>query len=584
MNTKDLYQDTKVKVVFYARVSTEEEEQKYSLNQQVEYFEKFIKENKDWEYAGMYVERGITGTSAKKRPQFLKMINDAKDGKFSVILTKEVSRFARNTVDTLHYTRELKKYGVCVVFTLDNINTLDKDGELRLTIMASLAQEEARKISERTKWGHDKSMSKGIVYGNGNILGYNIIDRKLVVNEQQAKIVKQIYDLYLFEGLGIRAIKTILENQGCKSPNNKTTWTESTISRILKNEKYIGNLKQKKYITVDYLDKVRKKNTGEENFIETEDVHEPIVSKEVFYKVQEEFERRKKLLNLKTRYSNKYIYSSKLICGTCGKTFKRIVWNSRTDGTKIYAWLCNERAKNGKKRLLGDEYVGCDAIGMPEPVLNEIMKKFIQELWDCKDEIMDILKKVFEKHYCQSDYTNDILDIKKTIEKANKKIEELIELKLEGEITKDQFKNKKQEYDLVVSKNEELLKTYDKKTQLVSNATERLNKMIEFFNQEIDFDNNNVPDSVIEILINKIVIYDKHKLQIYINNDLSYNVVYDKYNFEVLPFAIDHVQSCNQNIVKIYNTIFDLRYAVPTTLATRLKLWNNIEVEVYMIM
>jgi DNA invertase Pin-like site-specific DNA recombinase len=257
----------------------------------------------------------------EKRAGFKKMIADAEARKFDLLLTKEISRFARNTLDSIFYTRELKKWGVGVVFMNDNINTLDVDAELRLTIMSSIAQEESRKTSERVKWGQRRLMERGIVFG-AKALGYDLKNGKLTINEDEAKTVRLIFDLYL-SGMGALRISKELENRGIPSPSGKPIWENITILRILKNEKYIGMLKQKKYVTPDYLSHKRKLNTGEEKFIIIENSHAPIVEKEVFDKVQTEIQRRKKMTAEKGRHSNKHAWSGKVKCAYCNSTFKR---------------------------------------------------------------------------------------------------------------------------------------------------------------------------------------------------------------------------------------------------------------------
>lgn len=235
-------------VAIYARVSTEHEAQLSALENQVDWYKPILELHPEWNVVKMYVDEGITGTSANKRPQFMQMIEDAENGDFTLILTREVSRFARNTIDTLQYTRTLKAKGVEVYFLNDGIKTFDGDGELRLTIMATLAQEESRKTSIRVKSGQQTSMDKGVFYGNGNILGYDRVAQLLpdntkqvnfIINPEQAKTVRMIFDAYL-SGKGIRAIKFDLEQAGRLTATGKSNWHESNISKILQNSFYCG--------------------------------------------------------------------------------------------------------------------------------------------------------------------------------------------------------------------------------------------------------------------------------------------------------------------------------------------------------
>ena len=230
---------TKRRIAIYARVSTEHEAQLFALDNQVDWYDSIMEQHPEWLLVQKYVDRGITGTQAKKRPQFMKMIEDAKDGDFELIVTREVSRFARNTVDTLQFTRELKAIGVEVFFVNDNIRTFDGDGELRLTIMATLAQDESRKTSIRVKAGQRTSMEKGKFFQNGSILGYDKVGDEMVINEEQAATVKMIFDLYN-SGLGVRKIQWELEKAGRLTAKGLKNWSASNISRILHNSFYCG--------------------------------------------------------------------------------------------------------------------------------------------------------------------------------------------------------------------------------------------------------------------------------------------------------------------------------------------------------
>ena len=294
------------KVVIYARVSTEHEAQLSALENQKDWYAPFLVQHPEWEIIKMYVDEGITGTSAKKRPQFMQMIKDAESGMFDLILTREVSRFARNTVDTLQYTRELKKRGVEVFFINDNIKTFDGDGELRLTIMATLAQDESRKTSIRVKSGQQTSMDKGVFFQNGSILGYdrvedNTVDEntqkrtkvvRMEINKQQAETVRRIYDLYL-SGEGIRAIKFRMEQEGRLTATGKTNWHESNISKILKNSFYCGIITYHKQYTPDYLEQKKINNFGDIEYTKVKGSHEPIVTEEEFEHVQKILDKRK---------------------------------------------------------------------------------------------------------------------------------------------------------------------------------------------------------------------------------------------------------------------------------------------------
>ena len=260
-------------VVFYARVSTEHEAQISALENQIDWYKPIMEAHPEWTLVGQYVDEGITGTSAEKRPQFMKMIADAKTHQFDMIITREVSRFARNTVDTLMYTRQLRAIGVEVFFLNDNIKTFDGDGELRLTIMASLSQDESRKTSIRVKSGQQTSMNNGVFYGNGNILGYDRVGKELVKNLEQAATVRLIYDLYL-DGNGLQKIKFELEKRHIRTSTGNESWHPTVISNVLKNSFYCGIITYHKEYVPDYLEQKKIKNHGEMELTQKKGIHE----------------------------------------------------------------------------------------------------------------------------------------------------------------------------------------------------------------------------------------------------------------------------------------------------------------------
>ena len=246
-------------VAIYARVSTEHEAQLSALENQIDWYKPILEARPDWTLTAQYIDEGITGTSAEKRPRFMQMIEDARQRKFDMIITREVSRFARNTVDTLQYTRLLKEYGVEVFFINDNIKTFDGDGELRLTIMATLAQDESRKTSIRVKAGQQTSMQNGVFYGNGNILGYDRVGTEMVINPEQATTVRMIYDMYL-SGMGVTAIQYELEKEGRLTAMGKERWFSSYIAKMLRNSFYCVIIAYHKEYTPDFLKQKKIKN------------------------------------------------------------------------------------------------------------------------------------------------------------------------------------------------------------------------------------------------------------------------------------------------------------------------------------
>lgn len=280
LNQEQKAQHRKKRVAAYCRVSTEREDQANSFENQCLFFKQCIERNPDWELYEIFADAGISGTSTKKRKEFNRMIACAKSGQFDLILTKEISRFARNTLDSIYYTRSLKKYGVGVIFMNDNINTFDGDAELRLSIMASIAQEESRKTSERVKWGQKRQMEQGVVFGH-SMLGYDVKNGKMYINEEGAKIVRLIFHKFVNEGKGAYVIAHELQEAGIK-PMRAKEWNNAVILRMIRNEKYCGDLIQKKTYTPDFLSHEKKINQGQEEFVIIKDHHMPIISRDLF--------------------------------------------------------------------------------------------------------------------------------------------------------------------------------------------------------------------------------------------------------------------------------------------------------------
>lgn len=337
------------RVVFYGRVSTEHEAQISALENQMQWYDTQAQEHKNWIIVGRYIDEGITGTQAKKRPAFLNMIEDAKKGKFDLIVTREVCRFARNTVDTLVTTRELRNYGIEVYFVEDNIWTMDGDGELRLTIMATLAQEESRKVSERVKAGQQISREKGVVYGRGNILGYDRVGDTYVINEEQAETVRLIYRLYVQDGLGASLIAKELERLGKKTATGMTHWHFETVMAILKNPTYTGFQAYGKSFSNNYLEQKRIQNRDRHSYMYKKCDYEPIISQELFFQAQETRESKSTLCYSteeagdgrtikKAHKVSMYMWARKVM-DERNVPYARFRWSIRKNGERTYGYM-----------------------------------------------------------------------------------------------------------------------------------------------------------------------------------------------------------------------------------------------------
>ena len=385
-----------IQVAAYCRVSTDKEDQANSFETQQRYFREWIDRNPEWMLQEIYADEGISGTSTKKRTQFHRMIRAAREGKIDLIITKEVSRFARNTVDTLEYTRELRKRGIGVLFLNDNINTMDADGELRLTIMSSVAQNESRMTSDRVKWGQKRSMERGVVFG-GPLLGYDVAGGKLKINPEGAKTVRTIFHKYLNERKGSSVIAKELREAGIPSSRSNLKWTAPTVLKILKNEKYCGDLVQQKTYTPDYLSHEKKYNRGQLDFVILRDHHAPIIDREMWEAVQQEMARRSMGNGRKSGHGNRYPLSGKLKCAECGSSFVSRTKKNRS-GESYKVWRCGKVTTEGKLHsdAQGDP-MGCD-VGrqIREDVAMDILRRSVAAVELDREAVIRNLSRIVE--------------------------------------------------------------------------------------------------------------------------------------------------------------------------------------------
>ena len=360
----------------YARVSTDSEEQFTSYEAQVDYYTNFIKSRDDWEFVKVYTDEGISGTNTKKREGFRRMIQDALSGKIDLIVTKSVSRFARNTVDSLTTVRQLKEKGIEIYFEKENIWTLDSKGELLITIMSSLAQEESRSISENVTWGQRKRFADGkVTVPFGHFLGYDRgEDGNLVLNPNEAVIIHRIFSMFL-QGMTPYGIAKQLTADCILSPAKKDKWNAGTIKRILTNEKYKGDALLQKSYTVDFLTKKKKANEGEIPQYYVENNHEAIIEPAVFDLVQNELEKRNSANN---RHSGVHTFSGKIKCDSCGSWYGSKVWHSNSKYRRT-VWQCNHKF-NGQEK--------CSTPHLDEDAIKELFVKAANKLLDDKDEIV----------------------------------------------------------------------------------------------------------------------------------------------------------------------------------------------------
>ena len=441
-----------MKVASYCRVSTDKEDQANSFESQQQYFQEYIARNPDWELYSIYADEGTSGTSTRKRIQFNRMIQDAHEGKFQLILTKEVSRFSRNIVDTLSYTRELKRIGVAVEFVTDHINTMDGDGELRLSIMATMAQDESRKTSSRVVWGQTRQMEKGVVFGR-SLMGYDVKDGKLSIEPEGAELIRLIFQKYAVEQVGTAEIVRFLNREGYRTYHGGV-WKSSAIIKILKNEKYVGDLVQKKTYTPDYLTHEKRSNRGQVPQIRIENHHEPIISREVWDLAQKRLEQNNKHGEGESGHSNRYVFSSKIKCALCGASF---VGRVRTlkDGTKVRRWSCGTAVNEGSNgcgigKLVRDD----DAIHM----LKLAVRSLSMEARPIIDNVTALAMEAI--HAGDSRNTDDPERLRFELDRLQQKKEAVLDHYFSGEISKNDMQAMKKRYeDQIKSYQRQLEKT-----------------------------------------------------------------------------------------------------------------------------
>lgn len=424
----------KLRVTDYARVSTDTHEQKKSLQNQVEHFEQYIKENPNWTYTPGYVDDGITGTSDIKRDNFMKMIEDARSGKFDLIITKEISRFSRNTLDSIKYTRELLSYGVAVLFVNDNINTAMPDSELRLTIMASMAQDEIRRLSERVKFGMNRAIERGEILGNDMLYGYKKDKDTGVLNivENEAKVVRKIYELYAVEELSLSKISKVLNSEGLKTCQNKK-WCISTISRMIENPKYKGYYCARKSEIVDFMTK-KIKYFEKDDWVIYEDKKRipPIIDEELWERANTRLAARKKAFSErkedKSIYKNRYLYSAKIYCGEHNTVFHRREFRKNK---RDITWVCSKYLKNGKTT--------CDSPNIRESELDAIFKDLISKLRIDSKDIIEILMSYYKHLEIDTGIDEEILSREKEINNLYAKKDKILELSIQGGLSNEEF-------------------------------------------------------------------------------------------------------------------------------------------------
>ena len=515
-------QELNLRVCFYARVSTDKDEQLHSLQSQISFFNDYISKVPNWEFIGSYIDEGISGTQVKKREEFLRMIEDAKRHKFDLILTKEISRFSRSTLDSIKYTQELLSSGVGVYFLNDNINTILPDSELRLTIMSSIAQDEVRKLSERVSFGMKRSIDNGVVLGCSNIYGYAKDKGKLVIDDEQAKMIKIIFDRYANTTDGLSKVSRYLFSLGYKSKTGKRIDT-TILTRIIENPKYKGYYCGHKSKVLDYRTK-QKKRLNESDWIIYKDYDNvpPIVSEGLWERANIKLrERQDSFTNRrvdKAVFQNRYTYSGKIYCGCHNLTYHRSSAGKRKNNP---VWECQVYRKESLK--------GCSNPRVFEFELDEVFKDMFNKLFKRKNTIFDeILSEC--KNYLETNNSElDIKNLESKILVLNNKKDKLLELVIEEYLSKEDYKK---QTNLI---NEDL-NTYQNKMNELKNNKKNKNYIENKINEiksslEKCLEDKECYSDVFNELIDRIIVHKQNdkqiKLDIFIKTGESINTFSD---------------------------------------------------------
>lgn len=528
----------------YARVSTDKDDQVNSFESQVQYFADYIQRQTDWELVKVYSDEGITGTNTLKRDGFNDMVEDALSGKLDLVITKEVSRFARNIADAIHYTRLLKEHNVDIVFALDGIDTRNPDYEFKLAMISAIAQEESRKTSERVKWGQARRMEQGVVFGR-NLLGYRVEKGVLYLVEDEAEIVKKIFHKYLIEGKGTHIIARELKEEGIKpyDPDGrakyKNDWSNTQILRVLRNEKYVGDLCQKKTYTKNFLDHKKRYNRGAEEKIYLTDHHPEIaiISRDMWDATQAELQRRTTTAEQKSKHSNRYWASGKIFCGVCGERFVNKI--KKTSAGQSRAWNCLNHVKAAAFRN-----AECSmSEWASDRSLKNIVLHILNVLVDNKEELkQEIIKDIAELSVEEKTKSAD--DIQGKIDKLEQRKLKLIDIRLADEITQSDFKIKQKEIDDGITKLYEELDKLKELENTKQKQQDRMNNIIAEIDRVLTLKGEDF-EKLLREVTQSITVYEGHTVVVRLKDiPFNFKVAYkstgrlDTYRTEILSLEV----------------------------------------------
>lgn len=576
----------KIRVCFYGRVSTQHEAQIHALDNQLQWYESVLKDHPNWEKVAVYVDKGVTGTQAEKRTGFMQMIHDAEEGMFDLVCTREVSRFARNTLDSLNYTRKLKDMDVEVFFYNDNIWSCESDGELRLTIMSAMSQEESKHISDRVLAGQKISREKGVLYGNGNILGYRLIKGRTSVEntyeivEEEAETVRMIYDLYL-SGLGVKAIATRMIEQHRKKANGGTKWEASCVLRILNNKTYAGYIGYNKSYTKSFLEHTRVNISDRNQYEYVKGNFPPIIAEEKWNRVQALKSQKvicfeNKIVRGKPLAKDKWVRH--LVC-ECGSTFKRYKWRTNQSGEECYGYQCrhqihyHKRSFREKNGLDGTGY--CDVPSICEWKLDFMAKKILLRLWQNKNaSISELLYDIQENYVADKVIKPDQYEcerLQRELKRLQTRKNNLMDMRLDNLIDKEEYETKNNSIAERMKEVEKALSLihHDKPDTEVVNVDEEIEKIKDYLHKTCDLEKKQVSENLINAVVARIVPTEQGVFKWYIQSE-----TYD------IETAFEETNYILYDIFKLtYEEAREYRKAFGNFI--RARQWKDLTVEVY---
>ena len=528
--------DLPLQVTFYARVSTDMDAQLNSLENQVQYYTELIQSKPNWTFVPGYIDEGISGGTTKKREDFNRMIRDARNGLFDFIITKEISRFSRSTLDSIQYTQELLEYNVGVLFQNDNINTLDTDSEFRLVVMAGVAQDEIRKLSERIKFGHRQAIKNGRVLGNDKLYGYDKKDCVLTINEEEAEIVRTVFDLYANHGLGTRKISQKLLELGYTSREGNA-FNVLTIRHMLENPKYKGWYCGNKTQSLDYRTK-KKAFLDESEWVMYPDPTIPtIVPEELWDRANAIYRERRDQMKEHASgasYHNRYPYSGKIICEEHGTTFHRRVLNKKSGDEEV--WQCKVYRTGGR--------AACSAPQLRSAELDSILAEIFTQMVKDRNIIIDSLLAVLQSVPQEVDYSKAAARVEDEMAALNAKKDRLLELNLDGAISNTEFKTRNDGFNHQLQTLEAQLATIraeERRQKESALDTDQIRRALE---KELSFENG-INSNLVSTILDRVIVKKEStkqeiRLDIFLKLGTQFEAVYDPQN---LPTCINRAKN-----------------------------------------